>query len=59
MLSHNYIFDVQPDPARRRELQFYGEFNCSAPGNCLVHPVAAAAREILRLCKLQLPVILN
>jgi hypothetical protein len=56
---HNYVFDVHPDPARRRELQFYGEFNCSTPGNCFVQPFAVAAREILRLCKLQLPVILN
>jgi hypothetical protein len=56
---HGYVFDVTPDTSRRRELQFYGQFNCSVAGECLVQPTAATSLEVLRLCYLGLPVILN
>ncbi len=58
--THNYVFDVTPDPARRRELgAFYGTYSCATAGNCLVQPAAETSLEILRLCELKLPVILN
>lgn len=52
--AHQYTFEVSPDEESRR-LQFNVTSDCST-GICTLGPTFETALEVLRLCKLRLPV---